>query len=450
LRQPLEGKSELIRRGSQSRIGAHAKAWGVLIVVAATMLPSTVSHAAIAAPVIKTPGANSLQASATPMKVRISGTAVSGSDVTITDALEGLNLIKRADGGNWAVDVNLSDGGHTITATATKDGETSLPTSVSFDVDAIKPTLTLTSPKTDAYLFSPGEKLAFAGEAADAQGIFAIRTRYYRLDTLVLEKLATCEGCNSDSAAWSDEPTLQPGYYVMTATAIDRAGNQSDAGRRTFTTALDRAPGVTLPEAPEVPGGPDSPIPTSPLPGSVLPGAENPITFSGRSEPNSEVEAFETKAGLGPLGSVDSDNKGKWRLKAVLPSGSYSIQFRAVDEDGNPSPWTSVLPFKVDANRPLTSIVTENNTLFLPLQPVVLQGRTTDNRGVRAIIVEYWLGEEMVDRNLATCLGCTRRDVSWSDTPTLTTAGYYYAIVKAVDITGNKSFVQSIHFLWVA
>ncbi len=440
----------MFRNGSPFRLGARAKACSALLVIFASLLPAQISHAALGAPEIRTPGENSLHPSAAPFKVRISGTSAPGATVSITEGLGEIAAPIANDAGNWKVDVPMSNGDHTIAAIASKDGETSLPSStVSFAVDAVKPAVTISSPRTNAYAFAPGELLAFSGTATDGGGIFAVRTRYYRLNTLALERLAECTDCNTSSATWTDKPTLQPGYYVMTATAIDKAGNQSDAGSRTFTTALENAPSLALPTVPAVPGAPDTPLPISPTPGQILPGAEKPIEFAGRGEPNSEIEAFETKAGLGPLGSVDSDNRGRWRLKVVLPTGSYSVVFRAVDEDGNPSPWTSLLPFRVDANRPAISILTGNNTLFLPLQPVVLQGQTTDNRGVRQIIVEYWLGEEMVDRNVASCTGCPRRDVSWSDSPDLSGPGYYYAVVKAVDTTGNKSFVQSLHFLYV-
>lgn len=436
-------------RGRSINIGVRAKALLATLVVLTTIaFPAFFSYAAIGAPEITSPGANSLQ----PGSVSIRGNAPSGSTVEVRDAIAGVIATTAASNtGAWNATVAMGDGSHTVAAIATLGNETSLPSnSVTFEVDARRPAASITNPPANDYTFGPNDPISLRGTATDERGVFAVRLRYYLLDKLELEELAQCTCDGSTSTTWEHNPALSPGYYKVTATSIDMVGNQSFAVSRTFAAG----PNAATPDLAELPGAPEIdglevPVPVAPLPGAVVPGAESPISFRGEADPGTTVEAFETKAGLGPLGYVDSDNKGTWRLRVVLPSGSYAVAFRAVDENGNVSPWSSVLPFEVDATRPALDILTGDNTVFLPLQPVILQGSTVDNRGVKSIIVEYWLGDRMMDRNVAACTGCSGRQVSWSDQPTLTEPGYYYAVVRAVDVAGNKSLVDSIHFLTV-
>lgn len=432
-------------------LGARTKTVCAGVVVLALLtLPIAESRAALGPPNISTPGQNSLQPGAHPTAVRIKGTAPADSTVELFDAASGsLGTTTATSAGTWSKNATFTNGTHTLNAVASSAEGTSLPSqAITFDVDAVKPAIAVGSPAEENHTFGAGELPTFTGTATDDRGIFAVRMRYWRLDKILLEKLATCDGCGSPAINWSDQPALPPGYYVMTATSIDNAGNQSELGRRNFATGLEGVPMSSLPAAPTVPGAPavDVPTPTSPNPNQLIGGAERPIPLSGSGEPNSTVEAYETKAGLGPLGSVQSDNKGKWRMNVVLPSGAYAVTFRTHDEDGSVSPWSELLPFKVDADRPLLELITGDNTTFLPLQTVTLQGQSSDNRGVRYVIVDYWLGNELVARTLASCTGCPRKDISWTSSPELTDPGYYLARVKSIDRAGNTSFVDELHF----
>jgi hypothetical protein len=425
---------------------------GIVVLGSLFALPAA-SRAEIGPPIIKAPGQNSLQAGANSATVKVWGSAPAGTvSVEVFDLVAGSlgNAATDANGG-WSRNAFLSDGSHTVYAVGTDStGATSLESStVTFTVDGFAPGGSLTTPHDDNHAYGPGDTITFAGTATDDRGLLTVRMRYWQLNSIVLEKLADCSCNGATSAMWSDEPaSLSPGFYVVTATAIDKAGNQTEIGRRSFTTGLASVP-MLAPPTPDIPGAPTIPAPTpsAPTPGSLLPGAAQPVPFRGHGTPGTTIEAWETKAGLGPLGSVQSNSQGVWRLNAVLPTGAYAVEFRAIDQDGNVSPWTNLLKFNVDADRPVVSILTGDNSVFLPLQTVSLQGSTVDNRGVSRVMVDYWLGDTLVAHDRARCLGCPHANITWTDTPSLPQAGYYLALVTGYDKAGNRSFVQQVRFI---
>jgi parallel beta-helix repeat protein len=127
------------------------------------------------------------------------------------------------------------------------------------------------------------------------------------------------------SWSFSDPATLPDGVYSYSATATDRAGNES-VRSLVFKVVVDTA-------------NPRSPSNFSITPDTGLVG--DSVTsvaaprFSGQAEPGSLVEVFE---GQVFLGSALADTRGRWGIDLPsLGNGVHVVAVRSTDLAGNPS-----------------------------------------------------------------------------------------------------------------
>lgn len=433
-----------VRPSARSRARAAALALGV---VGAIALPLA-SSALAGAPTITHPSEGSLQRGTA--SIMIAGTAPDWVEVEVVDTAAGsLGTAAVDENGVWGLDVVLPDGPHTITATASNaDGELSPPSNpVTFEVDAVRPTVTISSPD-DGHAFGAGEPLLIQGSASDERTLYAIRLEYWRLNELVLAELASCPDCGAAaSSEWWNEPPLAPGSYHLKAYAYDAAGNRSDAATRTFlVSGLGQTP-IAIPELPEPGEVPEVPELLEPEEGEIVPGASDPTEFSGTTEPGSTVEVYEEVAGLGRLGAAaDDDEDGHWTLVVELPTGRYGVRTQATDDEGNLSPLSELIMFEVDAELPGLANLTGDNAVFLPLQDVVIEGTVFDDRAAVAVVLEYWVGDERVLHELADCFSCPEQEAAWQHRPEGLDPGYYHVKVRAVDAAGQRSTVSVVTF----
>jgi hypothetical protein len=309
-----------------------------------------------APPTITTPATNSTTNDTTPT---ISGLAEPGSTVTVS---EGGNPICTAQAhpttGAWSCQpaTPLSDGPHTITATATDPaGNQSQPSAPRpFTVDSSTPAPTITSPvaggvtsdntPTISGLAEPGSTVTVS-EGGDP--------------------ICTAQA-DPITGIWSCEPAtpLSDGPHTLTATATDPAGNQSQPSAPQPFTVDTSTPGDTTPPAP--------PTITSPAAGSTT--NDTTPTIAGLAEPGSTVTVSE---GGNPVCTAQADPvTGVWSCEpgAPLSDGPHTITATATDAAGNQSQPSAPQPFTVDTSAPGDTTPPAPPTITSPAA-----GSTTDD-----------------------------------------------------------------------
>jgi MYXO-CTERM domain-containing protein len=178
----------------------------------------TVSAAAPNAPVITSPASGTLLATGSPV---ITGTAAPGSQVTVLVDGQAAGTATADAMGHWSLTPStpMSDGAHQLTATATRDGATSTPsTAVAVTVDTTPPQVSATfEPPT---LTSDGDVVISSNEAG---------TTY----TCSLDGAAFVP-CTSPYAPGA----LSDGNHTVVVKGTDAAGN---VGTATVSFATDAA-----------------------------------------------------------------------------------------------------------------------------------------------------------------------------------------------------------------
>jgi large repetitive protein len=210
-------------------------------VVAPTVTPP---EGTPAPPEITAPDPGSIQPGAQP--TTFSGTAPSGSKVTLVETLQGLGTIGTTetsvgDGttGVWKLRFMLTEGTYGVQARTTSlngwVGE--LGALVAFSVDSSAPGLTVAT--QNPVVFLPGQPVELTGTITDNFRTAAVQIEYWFLDQLVLRDYAACRGCGTSSATWTHRPSLsRPGNYYVKVSAIDVAGNKSPAQSLTIVTTV--------------------------------------------------------------------------------------------------------------------------------------------------------------------------------------------------------------------
>jgi hypothetical protein len=197
-----------------------------------------------APPEITAPDPGSIQPGTQP--TTFSGTAPSGSKVTLVETLQGLGTIGTTetsvgDGttGVWKLRFMLTEGTYGVQArTTTLDGWVgSLGGMVAFSVDSTAPGLTVTT--ESPVVFLPGQPVVLSGTITDNFRASRVQLDYYFLDKVVYQGFATCRGCGTSSATWTHQPQLSnPGSYYVKVSAIDVAGNKSPAQNLTIVKTI--------------------------------------------------------------------------------------------------------------------------------------------------------------------------------------------------------------------
>jgi hypothetical protein len=237
-------------------------------------------------------------------------------------------------GGAFATSVALSPGQNTITVIATDtSGNTSRVTRTLVGVapDTVPPAVTITNPGSDASI--TGEQpylLTVSGEASDD----------VELQTVIVNGgRAELVGINS----WVFTVPLFYGTSVITATAIDAAGNRTDATRQ--VTLVAPASADTTP--------PDLVI-TSPAEESIL------LEQGGGSGYLVEGTATDTDSGIdtvtvngSPVGEIGSG--GAWTFPVTLTAPQTIITVIATDKAGNASTLVRTITLDERPNEVLAS-----------------------------------------------------------------------------------------------
>lgn len=225
---------------------------------------------------------------------------------------QGVSAILNA-GTFTAKDVKLEEGMNTITVTALSQAGNKGTASVKVLVDSIPPKLTITTPRDMTVMNK--KMITVSGTVDKSSAMVKVNDTPVQVSKgkFTLSSLSLSEGNNT-----------------ITATAVDRAGNQAKAS--VVTIVLD-----TTPPAPPT---------LAPLPPVTR---MSPVTVSGNTEPGARVDVFANSA---PHGTIRADEKGAFSLKINLVEGNNAVSAVSYDAPGNASAPSAVVNVFLDTKPP--------------------------------------------------------------------------------------------------
>lgn len=294
----------------------------------------------------------------------LSGTAEPGSTVSVF--VDGdpvaVGTAPVGDDGSWTFTPTapLAEGAHTITTTVTDPaGNTSIASEpINLTIDTVAPTA------PDAVLLNDNEGSTlvpildgtttndstpvFSGAAGSAEPGSTINV----FDGNAPIGTATVE----PDGSWSVTlPVLGEGTHVLTATAVDLAGNEGPA-----STAITFTVDTVAPDAPTdlTFSNDDGAAPVDIANGGVT--NDNTPLLQGTAEANSVVSILEDGV---LLDTVTSDANGNWSYSPTLTDGTHSFTVTVTDAVGNVSDASAPITLTVDTVPPVVADLALSNNL---------------------------------------------------------------------------------------
>jgi len=364
----------------------------------------TIDSVAPEAPVITSPANGAVTNDTTP---DITGTAEPNSTVTVTidGVVAGTATADAAGTWTFTPTTPLTEGPHTVTATATdaagNESDASAP--VEFTVDTVAPgTPVITGPTDGALLTDTTPDITGTAEPSSTV-------------TVTIDGVVAGTTTADAAGSWTFTPSspLGEGPHTVTATATDAAGNESpQSSAVTFT--IDSVP-------------PGAPVITGPATGDLLTDATPEIT--GTAEPNSTVTV--TIDGV-VVGTTTADATGTWTFtpSSPLTEGPHTVTATATDAAGNEGPASAPVEFTVDTVPPAAPVITSpTDGSTTADQAPEISGIAEPGSTVTVIIDGEAAGQTTADAN-----------GEWTFTPTQPLAdGEHEITATATDNAGNTS-----------
>ena len=367
----------------------------------------------------------------------VTGTAEAGSTVTIRQGDIIVGQAVTDDQGNFSVTLNPPKAnGEALTADATDPAGNTGPTTPALAPDITPAQTPVIVSVVDDVPGTTGT-ITQGGLTNDAtptiSGTGEAGTRLYiysgsdQIGTLIIPS----------SGQWSFTPTvhLHEGGHVLSATAIDAAGNASGTSNTWSITVDSVAPGtpVITQVVDNVEGrtgaldvGETTNDPTPTLNGTAEPGATVTIRLDGNS-----------------IGTAVADSNGAWSFTPATPinNGSHTLTVVATDAAGNSSSPSGGFTFTVDITPPPAATIATVTDSVGDVQGPLSSGDTTDDTlpqlqgsAPAGTIITLYDGD--------TLLGTADLDGNggWSFTPTTPlTDGPHSITVHATDAAGNTT-----------
>ncbi|HWJ65644.1 MAG TPA: Ig-like domain-containing protein [Nocardioides sp.] len=278
----------------------------------------TVDTVAPDAPTIAAPADGSVTSNPQPL---VTGTAEPNTTVDVILDGATYTVAVGADG-VWEVTplAPLPDGTYTVSVTATDDaGNTSAPTTSTFEVDTTAPDAPLITGPADGSTIGT-DLPTITGTAEPGSTV-----------TVVVDGTPYETTADPVTGAWSVTVTvpLDDGPVDVTATATDDAGNTGPAAASSFVVDTTAA----------------APVITSPATGTVTNDATIPLTGTG--EPGATVTVRDENGDV--VATAVVDGLGNWTAETIaLAEGVHTLTATQVDGLGNTSPASSPVQVTVD------------------------------------------------------------------------------------------------------
>ncbi|MBJ7347507.1 MAG: hypothetical protein JHC87_02920 [Thermoleophilaceae bacterium] len=287
----------------------------------------TVDTAVPAAPVISSPANGSSTSDTTPT---VSGTAEAGSTVRVYDGALLVCTTTANGSGNWTCDTSaLADGSHALTAKATDaaGNQSGASNTVNLTVDTVAPTApVITGPADNSSTKDSTPTVTGTAEAGSTVKVY---------DGASLVCTTTANGTGN----WTcDTSALADGPHVITAKAIDAAGNQSGPSNTVNLTVDTVAPAA--------------PVIAVPLSGRFS--SDNTPTVSGTAEANTTVKVYD---GASLVCTTTANGSGDWTCDtSVLTDGLHVLTAKSTDAATNQSGPSNAVNLTVDTAAPVVLI----------------------------------------------------------------------------------------------
>lgn len=346
----------------------------------------------------------------------ISGTADAGALVTIYDGMNAIGTTTADGAGNWSFSppTPLTEGAHSISATATEGGLESQNTApIGFTVDTIAPLAPTVAPSNGTILTG----------AAEANSTVILDLNNDGIGDVTVQA--------SGTGTWSYTPPapLADGTVVVVRSQ-DAAGNLSPLG----TTTIDRA----APATPTITSAADD---SAPITGPVASGGatnDTTPTLSGAAEAGSTISVFN---GATLLGTTITTGGGSWSFTpAALPAGNYSFTVTATDVLGNVSGASGPYALTIITASPTAPVISMVFDDFGTIQGQIANGGATNDSqpslsgtGPANVTITVFDG--------AVSLGSTISDGAgnWNITPTALGNGAHTLTAVATNAAGLQS-----------
>ncbi|CAK0767401.1 hypothetical protein WCLP8_4060001 [uncultured Gammaproteobacteria bacterium] len=351
----------------------------------------------------------------------ISGTAEAGSTVKLYDGATLLGTATAGASGVWSItSATLSDGAHTLTATATdpagNTGTAGGPLAVTVD--------------TTAPAGPPAPVLATASDSGDSNsdritkintplitGTAEANSTVKLYDGVTLIATTTADG----NGAWSiTTPGMVDGSHTLSVTATDAVGNIS-ARSATLALTID----TTVPTSPTLGLAAASDSGTSST--DRVTNVTTPV-ISGTADAYSTVKIYE---GTTLLGAATATSGGTWQFTVpALNNGTHVLTATATDLAGNVSAISTGVAVVIDTVAPAapatpTLISRSNGQGETNVVPTTIGGSAEAGSTIK-----LYDGAVLVATATADAAG------SWAASPTLAD-GSHSLTVTATDLAGN-------------
>jgi hypothetical protein len=347
------------------------------------------------------------------LKPTYTGTAEAGSTVTVYVDNVVVGTVVASASGAWSFPqpTNLSEGSHTVKATATDTvgnvgGFSNINT---FTIDTTPPPApVVATPANGSRTNNP--KPGYTGTAEPGSTVSVY------VDNVVV---GTVVADASGNWTFAQPTNLSEGSHTVKATATDAAGNVSVfSNTNTFTVDL------TAPAAPVV---------ATPANGSRTNNPKPPYT--GTAEPGSTVSVYVDNV---VVGTVVADASGNWTFAQPtnLAEGAHTVKATATDVAGNVSVFSNINTFTVDLTAPAAPVVAT------PANGSSTNDTTPDYTGTAEAgsTVSVYVDNVVVGTTIATAAG------TWSFTqPAALATGSHTVKVTATDVAGNVSVFSNIN-----
>ena len=336
----------------------------------------------------------------------LTGSAAANSAVKVFDGATQIGTTTANSSGAWTyTSAVLSDGSHSLKATATTTSGTSSTSSVlAVKIDTAAPTApTMATPTNNA---NGGLNLTGAAEANSVVKVFDGTTQ-----------IGTATA--NSSGVWSyTTGALAAGSHSLTAKATDAAGNTGAASAVVTASIGTSAPPVN-PAAPTIASFSND----TGVAGDGIT-SDNTLQLKGTAAANSTVKIYD---GSTQIGTTTASSTGSWDyITSVLSNAKHVLTATATSSSGQTSAASGAVSVTVDKVAPTAPVLSSNS--IVNTNQVKLSGTAEANSTVT-----------VYDGATAVGTGTTNSSGAWSITTNSLSTGTHALTAKAADVAGNVS-----------